>query len=174
MNISGLTKNIMLREICVKNEFIDKFICNYSDDNNDLKLLSLFSIKYMYADSFGFLNLPKKLSIVNLAFDYSSIKSESLLYLVNTSTYNEQVYIGNRSNLVFIGTSSSNNELYAFYLLSSDLIFLIHKQCLNSFLQEIVTPLNFTLCDNDFKNLKKELESIPDIDKCIFYSIDKK
>jgi hypothetical protein len=173
MNISGLTKNIMLREICVKNEFIDKFICNYSDDNNDLKLLSLFSIKYMYADNFGFLNLPKKLSIVNLAFDYSSIKSESLLYLVNTSTYNEQVYIGNHTNLVFIGTSS-NNELYAFYLLSSDLIFLIHKQCLNSFLQEIVTPLNFTLCDNDFKNLKKELESIPDIDKCIFYSIDQK
>lgn len=173
MNIDGLTKNIMLREICVKNEFIDKFICNYSDDNNDLKLLSLFSIKYAYADSFGFLNLHKKFNVVNLAFDNDSLNFESS-YLVNASTYNEQVYIGNHSNLVFIGSSSSNNELYAFYLLSSDLIFLIHKQCLNSFLQEVVTPLNFTLCDNDFKNLKKELESIPDIDKCIFYSIDKK
>lgn len=174
MNISSLTKNIMFREICVKNEFIHKFICNYSDDNNDLKLLSLFCLKYMYVDCFGFLNLPKKFDIVNLAFEQCSINFESLSYLVNTSTYNEQVYVGNHSNLVFIGTSSLNSELYAFYLLSSDLIFLVHKHCLNSFLRDIVTPLNFTLCDNDFKNLKKELESIPDIDKSIFYSIDKK
>ena len=173
MNIDNLTKNIMLREICVKNEFIDKFICNYSDDNNDLKLLSLFSIKYTYANSFWILNLHKKFNVVNLVFNNDSLNFESS-YFVNASTYNEQIYVGNHSNLVFIGTSSLNNELYAFYLLSSDLIFLIHKQCLNSFLHEIVTPLNFTLCDNDFKNLKKELESIPDIDKCIFYLIDQK
>lgn len=168
MNLKNLSDKMMIRELCSKNETIETFIneCN----TNNIELLSLFNLKYNLINQYQIITFPAKFKV------YEIIINSLIINLSQNPFENKlpesSIYIGNSTNLAFIGNKIINDKNYfAFILLSSDIVFLIHECILDTFLNEITSPLQQNLFNNDFKKMKNELESISN--DLTFFTIEK-
>lgn len=168
MNLKNLSDKMIFRELCSKNEAIETFINEYN--SNNIELLSLFNLKYNLINQHQILTFPAKFKV------YEVIINSLIINLSQNHFENKlpesSIYVGNSTNLAFIGNKKINNEIfYAFILLSSNIIFLIHECILDTFLNEITSPLQQNLLNSDFKKMKNELESISN--DLTFFTIEK-